>query len=62
MQTTSERDFYTIPELARASSVTPAAIYGWLARGLLKGYRMGAQRRVSKVEWQRFLNRGNDEI
>jgi hypothetical protein len=55
------RDWYTTPELVAEAQVTRAAIYQWLEKGWLVGYRMGAQHRIAKIEWQKFLDRGKNQ-
>ena len=56
--TTQTRDFYTIPELTIETHLSRPAIYQWCKKGWLTSYKIGGQRRVSKSEWQKFLNRG----
>lgn len=67
MMTENTYEFYTIPEIAIMSQVSRPTVYSWCQKAKTKpgsrwlvSYMLGGQRRVSKLEWQRFLDRGKD--
>jgi excisionase family DNA binding protein len=48
----------TIEEVGRAEKVKPEEVRRWIARGILRAYRLpGGQIRVSKTEFEAFRGR-----
>jgi excisionase family DNA binding protein len=49
------KDWYTITDLAAQIGLSRKTVWAWIRAGKLKSQRYGAQHRINKDEWQRFL-------
>lgn len=52
-----EKEFYTAFNLADKLEVNVMTIYRYIKAGKLKAYKFGKEFRISKVEFNKFLNK-----
>ena len=53
----SKQEFYLVGELADALRVSHMTIYRYIKAGKIKAHKIGKEFRISKKEFQSFLNR-----
>ena len=53
----TENDFYTARELADKLRVNIMTIYRYIKAGKLKAYKIGKEFRISKEEFNKFLDK-----
>jgi len=54
--TNESHDFYTADELAQKLRVNIMTIYRHIKRGNLKAYKIGKEFRITKKDFEKFLN------
>lgn len=58
---TKEKDFYLVSELAESLRVSLMTIYRYLKSGKIKAHKIGKEYRISKSEFERFLNKTSNK-
>ena len=53
----TEQKFYLVSELADALRVSHMTIYRYIKSGKIVAYKIGKEFRISKDEFQKFLNK-----
>lgn len=51
-----EKDFYLVSELADSLRVSLMTVYRYIKSGKIKAHKIGKEFRISKAEFERFLN------
>jgi putative molybdopterin biosynthesis protein len=52
----TKQEFYTAEELADILKVNIMTIYRYIKAGKLEAYKIGKEFRISKKNWNKFLN------
>ncbi len=55
MHKRNEKEFYKAEDLANKLEVNIMTIYRYIKSGKISAYKMGKEFRISKVEFERFL-------
>ena len=55
----AKRDFYLVSELAESLRVSLMTIYRYIKSGKIKAHKIGKEFRISKAEFERFLNKSS---
>ena len=56
---TKEKDFYLVSELAESLRVSLMTIYRYIKSGKIKAHKIGKEFRISKDEFERFLDKSS---
>ena len=52
-----QNDFYLVEELAEKLRVSKMTIYRYIKAGKISAYKLGKEFRISKEEYNKFLNK-----